>query len=426
MPYASAHTEAKPIVKGWCPGALTPMLSGDGLLMRAKILGSRLDLAQASEIAAIARDCGNGRIDLSQRAQLQLRGVTEETHGAAMARLDAIGLLARDPWREAALNILASPAAGVADALTARLAAALTRDELHRRLPAKFLFLIDDGGPLGLAGVAADIRLERHGDGIAVVADGARDVAAICAADAAVDAAASLAQAFVAFRKERAFERRRMRAMVGEIGVEPLFRAAGLDASPYRSDCVSSCVADALAPRARGESGVLCVAAPFGRMTAAQFAGLVDAARRAGCSELRLTPWRAIAAPLSGADAATQLREVARDFGFIVEPDDPRLAIVACPGAPECSQAQGETRTDIERLAPLARRLAPHGVGVHVSGCAKGCALPFPAPATLIAGAHGGFDLVFDGEAGAAPMGFGRNLSEIEALLGARLEGTQG
>ena len=49
-----------PLIKGWCPGALQPMLSGDGLLMRPKILGSRLTLAQAEEIAGVSRDYGNG------------------------------------------------------------------------------------------------------------------------------------------------------------------------------------------------------------------------------------------------------------------------------------------------------------------------------------------------------------------------------
>ena len=65
------------------------MESGDGLLMRAKIVGSKLSLTRVSEIAAIALDCGNGRIDLSQRAQLQIRGVTETTLAAAQARSNA-------------------------------------------------------------------------------------------------------------------------------------------------------------------------------------------------------------------------------------------------------------------------------------------------------------------------------------------------
>ena len=39
--------QGAPEIKGWCPGALTPMESGDGLLLRAKIVGSKLSLTQA-------------------------------------------------------------------------------------------------------------------------------------------------------------------------------------------------------------------------------------------------------------------------------------------------------------------------------------------------------------------------------------------
>ncbi len=71
--------ERPPEIKGWCPGAYAPMQSGDGLLIRAKIIGSRLTAEQARAVAAIAADCGNGEMDLSQRAQLQIRGVSEAT-----------------------------------------------------------------------------------------------------------------------------------------------------------------------------------------------------------------------------------------------------------------------------------------------------------------------------------------------------------
>ena len=137
-----------PEIKGWCPGALTPMESGDGLLLRAKIIGSKLSLTQLSEIAAIALDCGNGWIDLSQRAQLQIRGVTETTLAPAQARLKSIGLLASDAATESRLNIMASPLAGAAspdaNEIAARLARAIAEDQALASLPGKFLFLVDD------------------------------------------------------------------------------------------------------------------------------------------------------------------------------------------------------------------------------------------------------------------------------------------
>ena len=130
-----------PEIKGWCPGALSPMQSDDGLLMRPKVVGSRLTLAQAREIAAIAGECGNGLLDLSQRAQLQMRGLGEATREEAQARLKAIGLLAPDAATESVLNVIASPLTGGAfdaNEIAARLANALVEDRHCNNCRASF------------------------------------------------------------------------------------------------------------------------------------------------------------------------------------------------------------------------------------------------------------------------------------------------
>ena len=68
------------VVKGWCPSALRPMLSGDGLVVRLRPRGGRLSSAQAAGIAELSARHGNGLIDLTGRANLQIRGVREESH----------------------------------------------------------------------------------------------------------------------------------------------------------------------------------------------------------------------------------------------------------------------------------------------------------------------------------------------------------
>jgi precorrin-3B synthase len=409
-----------PEIKGWCPGALTPMESGDGLLMRAKVVGSKLSLTQAREIAAIALDCGNGRIDLSQRAQLQIRGVTETTLTAAQARLKSIGLLALDAATESRLNIVASPLANSAsfdaNEIAARLARAIAEDQALKALPGKFLFLVDDGSAPGLRDVDADIRLEARGALFAVVLDGARDQAVIASPTAAIDAAVALARAFIELRAGRAFELRRMRALVDAMGAEPLLRSSGLTSEPYSSTCRQGALSDLLGARRVGENFFTGFAAPFGRFLAGEFANLADAASREGATELRLTPWRAILAPTRSLEQAARVVEAARALGFIVDAADARLAIAACPGAPECSQAKGPTRIGLDAIANVARALSRGGIGAHVSGCAKGCAKPTATPLTLVA--NGGlFDLVYNGAASDAPAATGLTLAEIADVV---------
>ena len=409
-----------PEIKGWCPGALTPMESGDGLLLRAKIVGSKLSLTQLSEIAAIALGCGNGRIDLSQRAQLQIRGVSETTLAAAQARLKSIGLLALDAATESRLNIVASPLAGSAslnaNEIAARLARAIAEDQALESLPGKFLFLVDDGSAPGLRDVDADIRLEARGAQFAVVLDGARRQAVIAPPAAAIDAAVSLARAFTQLRAGRTFELRRMRALIDAMGAEPLLRASGLTSEPYSSICHANALSDLLGARESGENFFAGFAAPFGRFLAGEFADLAEAISKEGAKELRMTPWRAILAPTKSLEQAARIAAAARALGFVVDAGDARLAIAACPGAPECSQAKGPTRIGLDAIASVAKMLSGGGIGVHVSGCAKGCAKPSVTPLTLVAN-DGLFDLVHNGAASDTPAATGLTLAEIADVI---------
>ena len=52
------------LVKGWCPGALRPMLSGDGLVVRLRLSCNEAPLALVADIADWAQTYGNGLIDL--------------------------------------------------------------------------------------------------------------------------------------------------------------------------------------------------------------------------------------------------------------------------------------------------------------------------------------------------------------------------
>ncbi|QGM45276.1 precorrin-3B synthase [Methylocystis heyeri] len=411
-----------PEIKGWCPGALAPMESGDGLLMRAKIIGSRLTLRQLREIAAIATDCGNGLIDLSQRAQLQMRGVSPATSHEAQQRLKAIGLLAADAAAESVMNVMASPIRGRdidANEIASQLARAIEQDQALRALPGKFLFLVDDGGPLGLADIEADVRLEAKGEEIAILVAGARDIAVVLPASEAVGAAIALARAFVSLRAERRFEWRRMRAVTQALGAPAIFGAAGLEAEAYRTLTTATPIDRALGAQNAGGAFFAGVAAPFGRWRAEDMARLAETLGQEGAEELRPTPWRAMLALTPSAQSAGRIAEAAQQIGLIVDPKDARLAVVACPGAPECPQAHGPTRTDAERLAPLAARLGAGAVGLHISGCAKGCAMLSPAPAALLV-REGGYDLIFDGRADAKPFAVNLSLAEVEQALAAR------
>ena len=68
-----------------CFGALRPMLSGDGLVVRLRLSCGEAPLALAAEIADWADRFGNGLIDLSARGNLQIRGVSDDYVALASA-----------------------------------------------------------------------------------------------------------------------------------------------------------------------------------------------------------------------------------------------------------------------------------------------------------------------------------------------------
>ena len=99
MPDAQSASSAA--IRGWCPTAWRPMMAGDGLLVRVRPPLGRLTVPQAIGLAEAARLHGNGLVDLTNRAALQLRGVTEQGHGPLLRHLVALGLTDHDPAREA-------------------------------------------------------------------------------------------------------------------------------------------------------------------------------------------------------------------------------------------------------------------------------------------------------------------------------------
>ena len=400
------------------------MASGDGLIVRVKPRGASLTLLQAGAIAGAAARHGNGLLDLTARANLQIRGVSEDRLPSLTVELDARGLLDADAGAEARRNVLAAPLMGLdpsgafdirpaVAALEARLAAETGLADL----PSKFGIAVCDGGALPLGDVSADIRCDAGPDGrFTLRLDGDGAGVADCRPEALPDAVARLAHAFLAERA-RAPGLDRMRDLVARVGADAVRGAAGLapPATPRRPGPSRPVPAPvgilALADGAR----VLGIAAPFGRLDAAQFHALVAAANRAGAAALRVTPWRALMVPGLSAAGAADVAAACRDAGLVVDPEDPRLRVAACAGAPGCRRA---TTPVLDHAARFAALLGAGGSGIalHVSGCEKGCAHPRSAPLTLVA-TGGRYALVADGAPGDAPVAAGLDVEEARRLL---------
>ena len=147
-------------IKGWCPGALRPMQSGDGLVLRIRPRMAHLTASQLLGIAQAALTHGNGIIEVTARANVQLRGVTAQSHAPLIAALDALGLIDPDAQTESHRNVVLSPFWQGAE--TEALAAALYKALLQGPdLPGKFGFALDTGALRVLASWIGADRIPR-------------------------------------------------------------------------------------------------------------------------------------------------------------------------------------------------------------------------------------------------------------------------
>ncbi|MCW2243893.1 precorrin-3B synthase [Azospirillum canadense] len=434
--------------RGTCPGVLAPMEVGDGLLVRVRVPAGVLPAEAAARIATLGRQFGNGLIDLSQRGNLQLRGVRADGMGALVDELRALGYVSADAESEAVRNVLASPTAGLDDtavldvhpyalALDARLAG----DPALHPLPVKFNWLVDGGGRATLCDSTADVRFDAvaTGDGLRfrVGLGGTLDDSAelgFCRPEELVEIAAAVALAFLELRTGLAEPPRRMAGLVKAVGVEavceavaaayphpPASRVPPSPAGRERANLQLRGNAAEFAPPPSGgglgwgqtspnrdflgpHPAWLGVAFPFGRLTCDQLEALAALA-----TEVRLTPWRALLL----VDANPTAAQTAQSLGCILDHADPRLKVTACSGVSGCDVGTTDTHADGLAIAARAAGLLERVRMVHVSGCAKGCAHPKAADVTLTAR-----DGVYDAALNAAPgaVGWRSGLTPAEAV----------
>lgn len=369
------------VVKGWCPDAWRPMMAGDGLLVRVRPPLARLTARQVEGLCEAATRYGNGQIDLTSRANLQLRGATDTSWPALLAELQALGLVDPDPVREGRGAILINPdwqegdeSHSIATELRERLA------ELPD-LPGKVGFAIDAGDAQMLDRASADFRVERAATGgLLLRADGRATGVAVTRNDA-TEALIRLAHWFVASGGAKAGRMARLRV--------PLPAWASGDVPPASA-------APPLRPGAHPMGAVYGL--PFGRIAAGALGAFATEYR----APIRLTPWRMLLAE----------GVVPRPASDMLLEDASILHVDACVGAPACPQASVETCDLAARLAPLVEGC------LHISGCAKGCARARAAD-WVLTGRDGAFDLARHARAGAAPLHTALSPERAVALLGA-------
>ncbi|MCU1656070.1 MAG: precorrin-3B synthase [Pseudonocardiales bacterium] len=362
-----------------CPGALTVHEAADGGLARIRLPGGLVSADQVCVLAAAAAELGDGRLELTSRGNVQIRGLTPDASPVLGDRLAGAGLLP-SATHERVRNIVASPLSGIdnttdVSGLVTALDQRLCARASLAALPGRFLFALDDGRG-DVARLGADVTC------VVVSADRASIGRFDVRTGDVVTVLLALAEAFLA---ERAAQR------------SPAWRVDELDGG---ADAVADRASDSLAgmdirpaPRTQPAAAdepvgvraqpdgryVLTALAPLGRLTSEQALML---AGHAGPRGLRITPWRSVVVP-DLVDASTVSTAVA-DAGLGVDAASPWYRRSACTGRPGCAKALADVQTD-------ARAVADQWPGrrVHWSGCERRCGRPRDTEVDVVATADG-------------------------------------
>lgn len=392
-----------------CPGLLRIVQALDGGICRIKLPGGVLTGSQARAIAEAARSCASGVLELTNRSNLQIRGVRADAERELIHALQEADLGPSVAGADDVRNLMLSPAAGLdrqqhmdTRPLAGELLARLQDNRALHALSAKFAIQLDGGEGMCMLEHAHDLWLRALPGNPQKLAFGL----AGCPTDrpsglvATRDAVQLVEAVLLVFLQLAEPEQSRMRQLLESIPTEELLRK------------VQACLPFAVAPVpvnwkrqtqaqdapfgiiAQRQPGLAMVAAraPLGRVDVQQLLAVAEVAQPHGDGSLRLTPWQGLLIPNVQTDEADTVLAVLKQAGLLTDSAAPLANLIACTGSTGCARGLADTKHDALKLSTSLQQHTAHPQ-VHLSGCSRSCAAAHVAPFTLLAIGDGQYQL---------------------------------
>ncbi len=382
-----------------CPGVIDLHPAEDGWLARVRLPGGRATSGQLEAIAHVASR-GNGLVDITRRANVQIRGLAEGSGAEAASTLATAGLVP-STTHERVRNIAAGPLGGRhpaaledTDAVVEELDRALCADDRMAGLPDRFLFGIDDGSNV-LHDLALDVALvAEQRDAFRLWIAGS-PTSALPSRDQAPAVLLNAASAFLDVRvgaRDSAWHVRELRDGAASVAarcdatlVEPHGHRPTLTISP------GIC-------RQRDGRAAVTALVPLGRLDETTLTAVSRLTAELD-RDVRFSPWRTVSIVDIPAGEAEDVALALARVGLVTEPGSGWEFITACVGVGGCTKARIDVRTAVAQRAAVRGNAAPPE---HWSACERRCGEP-RAVAISVAAHDGGLTVTTFGHANDVP-----------------------
>ncbi len=402
------YTQRRPGIDGGRTAQLDDAeLSDEYFMLRARLDGGALTLAQLRVLADISAEFARGTADISDRQNIQFHWIRVEDVPEIWRRLESVGLQTTEACGDTPRVVLGSPLAGIAaDEI---IDPTPVIDEIVRRyvgdpelanLPRKFKSAVTGHPSLDVVHEVNDISLVGvvHpelgpgydlwvGGGLSTAPRLAERLGAFVSADDAAEVWHGVVRIFRDHGYRRLRTKARLKFLLAEWGtaefrrvLEEDYLGRALPDGPPPAPATTP--GDHVGVHLQKDGTHYVGAAPtVGRISGAVLTGLADLMAAAGTDRIRLTPHQKLVVLDVSPDRLDALVAGLERLGLSVSPSVFRRHAMACTGIEFCKLAIVETKaTAATAIAELERRLADATadldtpISLHVNGCPNSCA----------------------------------------------------
>ncbi len=383
---------------------LTPVK--DAFMSRLRIPGGALTSYQLRELARIAQDLTSGYVQITTRANFQMRLIQPKDCPEFLRRVQSIGLHTRGSGADNIRNLTMNPTAGVdpvelidVNQFVQALGQIIINDRAFYDLPRKFNIAYDGGGLIGSVEDTNDIGVKavKLGDEIIfrIALGGATGHKAFACDLGVVVPPAEINKVVIAVLRvyiEHGCRTNRKKARLKHLLETMSFdeylalvekklgtqlRRAPYDPAQMRwasQELPHSHVGDF--PQKQRGLNYVGASCPVGQITPKQMLRVAELAELYGNGEVRLTVWQNFIIPNVSDAFVPTLKRALEKAGLPVKQSNIAAGVIACTGNSYCKFAQSNTKGHaLEVIKYLEKKVElDQPVNIHITGCPNSCA----------------------------------------------------